>query len=204
MTRAAPLLAIVLLALAGCATAPPSDIDNACKIFDEKGGWYKATRRAEKRWGLPKHIQLAIIGQESSFDRSAKPPRKHFLFVIPAGRKSSSRGYAQAVEGTWAQYQRDTGNSGASRKNFADSADFVAWYGRQSHRRNGVAMDDAYNQYLAYHEGWKGYAKGSYVKSRDALNGATAVARAAAIYRKQLDRCEKRFNKHGVPLIPFI
>lgn len=175
----------------GCASTPPSDISNACAIFDDKGGWYKATRKAERRWGLPKHIQLAIIGQESGFDPSAKPRRTHFLF-IPTGRKSSARGYPQAVEGTWDLYRRTTGNSGANRKNFRDAADFVSWYGRESNRRAGVPMGDAYLQYLAYHEGWGGYRSRSYSGKADVMNAANAVSRAADAYRVQMDRCGRR------------
>ncbi len=200
---------IVLAALAGaavlaaCASTPPDDISDACEIFEDKGGWYGATRRAEKRWGLPKHIQLAIIRQESGFDADAKPARRRFLFVFPGSRKSSARGYPQAVEGTWERYQRDSGNRGASRRSFSDAADFVSWYGRQSNRRAGVPMDNAYRQYLAYHEGWEGYRSGTWRRKRWLQDVAEQVSRNAARYRAQLDRCERRLRR-GIPLVPFI
>ena len=198
-------LAIVLAAalIAGCASTPPDDIGNACEIFKDKGGWYKATHRAEKRWGLPKHIQLAIIRQESGFDADAKPERKRFLFVFPGARRSTARGYPQAVEGTWDLYIRDTGNRGANRRSFSDAADFVSWFGRQSNRRNGVALSDAYGQYLNYHEGWEGYARGTHRSKRWLTQSARQVANNASRYRRQLDGCEKRFRR-GIPLIPFI
>lgn len=189
--------------ITGCASTPPDNIGNACEIFDEKGGWYRATNRAEKRWGLPKHIQLAIIRQESAFDANAKPGRTKFLFVFPGKRKSTARGFPQAVEGTWDNYKKNSGNGGANRRNFRDAADFVSWYGRQSRRRNGIALNDAYNQYLAYHEGWGGYAQGTYRRKEWLRSAARNVSRTAATYRAQLNRCERRL-KRGIPLVPFI
>lgn len=201
LRNAIGVLAMILLA--SCGSVPPDDVTNACEIFDDKGGWYKATHRAEERWGLPKDIQLAIIGQESGFDADAKPARRRFLGVIPGERFSSSRGYPQAVRETWEIYQRDSGNLDANRRSFSDAADFVAWYGAQSNRRNGVALDDAYGQYLAYHEGWGGYAEGSYRGKDGVVAAAESVSRNAARYRAQLDRCERRFRR-GIPLVPFI
>ncbi len=202
MSLRAALIGLLALA-AGCASTPPDDIGDACEIFEDKGGWYRSTHRAEKRWGLPKHIQLAIIRRESGFDADAKPERNRFLFVFPGRRKSTARGYPQAVEGTWDLYRRETGRSGASRRSFSDAADFVSWYGRQSSRRVGVALTDAYGQYLAYHEGWDGYARGSYRRKDWLRTAARRVARDADVYRRQLDGCEKRFRR-GIPLIPFI
>ncbi len=196
-------IAALSLAAAGCASIPPDDITDACAIFDDKGGWYSSTRKAEKKWGLPKHIQLAIIRQESAFDADAKPERRRILLVFPGRRKSSARGYAQAVKGTWEVYQRESGNRNANPRSFSDAADFVSWYGRQSNARNGISLNDAYSQYLAYHEGWKGYARGSYHGNGSLQNIARQVAKNAAVYQSQLSRCEKRFRR-GIPLVPFI
>ena len=80
--------------------------------------------------------------------------------------RSSAYGYAQALEGTWDDYRRSTGRRGADRDDFADSSDFIGWYMHGANRVNGVAMHDAYNQYLAYHEGKAGFARGSYAPSR--------------------------------------
>ncbi|MEM8987347.1 MAG: transglycosylase SLT domain-containing protein [Pseudomonadota bacterium] len=196
----------LVFALAACATPPPDNPDNACKIFEEKRSWYKATKRAEKKWGTPKEIQLAIIYQESAFEAKAKPERRRFLFVFPGlRRKSSSYGYSQAIDGTWDWYKKETGNRGADRDNFADAADFVAWYGRQSKRIAGVALNDGYNQYLAYHEGHQNYKEKSYRKRkrRWVMEAARNVDARAARYRRQLAGCEKKFNR-GIPLVPFI
>jgi hypothetical protein len=54
------------------------------------------------------------------------------------------------------------GRRRADRTNFADASDFVGWYMHTNLRRNGVPLHDAYRQYLAYHEGHGGYARGTY------------------------------------------
>ncbi len=195
--------ALLAMFLTGCASIPPDDVGDACEIFKDKGGWYRSTHRAEKRWGLPKYIQLAIIRQESGFDADAKPERNRFLFVFPGARKSSARGYPQALEQTWAQYQRASGNKDANRRSFSDAVDFVSWYGAQSKKRNGIPLNDAYSQYLAYHEGWGGYSDQTYKRKPQVRQAAQRVSSMAATYQRQLKRCEKRFRR-GIPLVPFI
>jgi len=60
---------------------------------------------------------------------------------------------------------------------------------QNSNRRNGIAMDDAYNQYLAYHEGQAGYSRGTY-RQKDWLVGvARQVRNQAARYEDQLQYC---------------
>lgn len=178
--------------LAGCASSPPSNTGNACSIFKEKRSWYRAARKSQERWGAPKSLQLAIIGQESSFDKSAKPPRGRFLLIFPGKRKSSARGFPQAIDQTWDQYRRASGNSNASRKNFRDATDFVGWYAAQSTRRLGIPYSDAYGHYLAYHEGWGGYANGTHRSKSGLQSVAIQVANTTAAYERQLQGCEKR------------
>lgn len=190
-------IALAGLTLVGaCASAPPKNPSDICAIFAEKRSWYRATRDAQYRWGTPKALQMAIIRQESGYDDDARPARGRFLFVFPGKRKSSARGYPQAVDGTWETYIRATGNRGADRDSFRDAADFVAWYARETRSRNGVPLTDAYRQYLAYHEGWGGYARGSY-RSKSGLRAtARRVAANTAAYQRQLRRCE-RVKRNG-------
>lgn len=197
------LALIVMMGLSACASSPPSGIGDACRIFEQKRSWYRATHKAEKKWGMPKSLQLAIIRTESGFDRNARPPKGKFLFIFPGKRASSAKGFAQALDQTWETYKRDTGNRGANRKNFRDAADFVGWYGAQTRKRNDIALNDARNQYLAYHEGWGGYARGSWRGKTGVQAAASRVARNAATYQQQLSRCERKF-KRGIPLIPFV
>lgn len=151
-----------LLLLAGCATAPPSNPENICSIFREKPDWHDAAVRAEKKWGVPVQVPLAMMYQESSFKHDALPPRYYFLGLIPWGRVSSAYGYAQAKDETWADYKREAGGMFSRRDDFGDAIDFMGWYMNKSQRLNGVSKWDAYGQYLNYHEGWTGYKRRSY------------------------------------------
>ena len=96
-------------------TAPPKNVENICAIFKEKKSWYKAAKKSEERWGTPKHVQMAIIRQESSFDFNAKPPRTRLLGFIPWKRPSDAYGYAQALDSTWGWYKDETGRWFADR-----------------------------------------------------------------------------------------
>ena len=185
---------LVTTILAGCASSPPSNPDNLCDLFTEKKNWYGDARRASKRWDSPITVLMAIMYQESSFRARAKPPRRKLLGVIP-WRRPDAFGYAQATDAAWLDYVRATGRGGADRDDFTDAIDFVGWYNRQSHKRNGISNTDAYRLYLAYHEGHGGYARGTY-RGKDLVQGAARkVADRAKKYERQLDGCERRLNR---------
>ena len=187
-----PILALVAVVTAGCASdRQPSTTTNLCEIFDERPHWYKAARKSEKRWGAPVHLQMAIMWRESAFRPKVKAPRKHVLWVIPWGRQSTSRGFTQAVDGTWDWYIKASGNRGANRSNFADSADFVGWYVAQTRKFNNVPVTDPYRNYLAYHEGHGGYKKGTYKKKPQVRKAARQVEEMASRYKRQLRSCSK-------------
>lgn len=188
------LLITALLVMAGCATTRPSTGDDACRIFDEKPDWYKATRDAEKEWGVPVQVQLAIIRQESSFTHDARPPRDTFLGIPMWWRKSSAYGYAQVKDSTWDWYQDKTGNSWADRDEFEDAADFIGWYTDVSQRTLGISKWDAYNQYLAYHEGHGGWKRKTYNKKPWLIKVARKVDRYAKTYGGQLKGCRERLE----------
>jgi hypothetical protein len=199
------ILLAVLLAVASllsCSTSPPGNIHDGCEIFDDKSGWYKHSRRAYERWGVPVHVQLAIIYQESKFVDDAKPPRDYLLWVIPWGRVSSAYGYAQAQDSTWDWYREKTGNRFADRDDFADAVDFVAWYVNMSHRVLGISRTDTYRQYLAYHEGQGGYRRKSYEEKPWLLKVARKVDKRAAHYQTQLAQCQDELDS-GWSLWPF-
>ena len=121
-------LALTWLALAtGCAPTRPENVENICSIFEEKGDWYKAAKKSEKRWGTPIHVQMAIIRQESTFNFDARPPRTKLLGFVPWKRPSDAYGYAQALESTWDWYRKDAGRRWADRDDFDDAIDFVGW-----------------------------------------------------------------------------
>ncbi|ALO43008.1 transglycosylase SLT domain-containing protein [Pseudoalteromonas phenolica] len=181
--------------LSGCATAPPKQPDNICKIFEEKEDWYYDARDAQDKWGSPKHVLMAMMYQESSFRHDAAPPMEYFLGFIPIGRASSAYGYSQAKTPTWQDYIRETGNSGADRDDFEDAIDFMAWFVYKTHKVNGISKWDAYAQYLNYHEGWGGYKRGTYRKKKWLMAVANKVKHRAGRYGAQLKRCEAELDK---------
>jgi hypothetical protein len=164
-------------------------VNNICSIFDEKSGWYGDVKDASERWGTPVHVLMAIIRHESSFRADAKPARTELLGFIPWTRPSSAYGYAQALDTTWDEYEDAAGGWFADRDDFDDAVDFVGWYTAESHRKLGISKWDARAQYLAYHEGHGGYARGTYKRKRWLMNTANRVQRTANNYAAQLKRC---------------
>lgn len=78
--------AVLVSALSGCATPPPQSPENICDIFEEHNDWYHAAADVRERWGVPIHVPMAMMYQESSFRHDAVPPRYYFLGFIPWGR----------------------------------------------------------------------------------------------------------------------
>ena len=184
-----------LLLLCACATSPPADVDNVCAIFSEKDGWYDDARDAQEEWGVPVGVLMAFVHQESRFTAKAKPPRKKIFGFIPGARPSDAYGYSQALKSTWKDYERSAGRYGADRDDFGDAIDFVGWYNHQSWRRNGIARDDAYRLYLAYHEGQGGYARGTYNDKPWLKQVARKVDDRAARYERQLSSCRESLEE---------
>lgn len=176
--------------LSACSSSSvPTDPDNVCSIFQEKDSWYAAAHKVHDKYGIPIHVAMAIMYQESGFVEDAEPPMRWFLF-IPYGRGSSAYGYAQAQDEVWSDYVEDAGSMFSDRDDFADALDFIAWYMVKTKKTNGVPLHDAYNQYLNYHEGWKGYRSGTYKSKNWLLNTANQVATRAEQYKAQLMRCQ--------------
>lgn len=181
-----------------CSTIEPKMTANSCIMFEEKRYWYKDSKKSYDKWGVPISIQLAIINQESSFNQFAKPKRKKIIGIIPWKRPSSAFGYAQVVDPTWEWYKTKTGNSNASRANFHDITDFIGWYVTQSYKIIGIPKNDAYNQYLAYHEGQKGFQNKTYEKKEWLKKAANNVKETSKMYNSQLKKCEKKLNEKGL------
>ena len=179
--------------LTGCSSIP-SNTTNSCSIFNERYLWYKYAKKTEQKWGTPIYIQLAIIKMESDFDWLAKPARQKIFKVIPYKRPSSSFGYSQAVKGTWEQYKKETGNKLATRVRFKDSVDFIGWYTSKSETILKISKQDAFKQYLAYHEGWGNFKH--YKKNKKVIGLAKKVEKQSNIYKKQLLSCSNSLNKN--------
>jgi len=184
------LLGVLLLASCGGGSKqPPSRLNDACSIAREKPDYIKAFKSTERKWGVPVHVQMATIYQESRYRHDARTPHRYVLGVIPMGRQSSAFGYSQALDGTWEEYQRETGKRRAKRDRIRDASDFIGWYMNKTYERNGINLGDTRNQYLAYHEGHTGYARGSYNQKSWLLNVASDVDARANLYQAQLASC---------------
>jgi len=184
----AAFLAAALLALSGCATAPPRNSQSICQVFDEYPSWYRDARAAQKRWGTPVNVLMAFVRRESDFREKARPDRPHFLF-IPLPRKSSAYGYAQAQDPVWQEYKKENGRWFKSRKDMDDSLDFLGWYTDRIHRELGISKWDPRHLYLAYHEGIGGYRTGQWQHDAHLLQTADTVDQLAREYGAQLQNC---------------
>jgi hypothetical protein len=187
MSRFLKLGILLLLVSCGGNYSAPRNLDNACALADERPEYLKAMQRAERRWGVPVHVQMATIYQESKFIGNAKTPFTYALGVIPMGRQSSAYGYSQAID----DYRDGPGRSGARRDRIDDATDFMGWYMDQSEQKLGISKFDTENQYLAYHEGRNGYAAGSHNRKGWLLDVAHEVAARAGTYQMQLISCGK-------------
>ena len=187
--------ALVLLFLASCGGggrySAPRQLDDACAILRERPKYASAMRATERKWGVPMHVQMAVIHQESKFIGNARTPHRFALGVIPMGRQSTAYGYSQALNGTWEEYQKSEGGRGAKRDDIADATDFMGWYFTESYASLGIPLDDAEAQYLAYLEGRTGYAGQSYLGKPWLVDIAAKVEVRAEMYRSQLAACRR-------------
>ncbi len=196
MTRTvgrALITAVLAVLVAGCATAPPKKQSNLCDIFREKPSWYDDALAMEDEWGTPIHVAMAFVKQESSFIHDARPPKDYLLGFIPWGRVSSAYGYAQAQDPAWSDFQKATGHGG-SRTNFDDAMMFIGWYTSETQRQLKISKWDAYNQYLAYHEGRGGYKRKTYTKKPSLIKVARKVEQQAKTYGWQLKQCREELD----------
>lgn len=188
----AGVLAVLAALLAQSCGGAPRNPHDLCAVFDQKFSWYKAAKRSREEWGVPEPVLMAVIYHESSYRAGVRPPRRRYLWVIPGPRPSSAYGYAQVVDDTWRRYQEARGGKGAQRDDFDDVADFIGWYGDAIRKETGIALDDAYRFYLAYHEGPRGYVRRSYRSKPTLLATAQKVEERAKQYAQQYEGCRKR------------
>ncbi|GGO55628.1 hypothetical protein SAMN05444398_104178 [Roseovarius pacificus] len=186
------LFLVASCGMGGRSGPPPGNLDNACAILAERPQYKRAFRATERRWGVPVHVQMATIHQESKFDGNARTPFRYVLGVIPMGRQSSAYGYSQALDGTWDEYKRDTRRFSARRNDIDDATDFMGWYMAKSYERLGIPLHDARNQYLAYHEGRTGFSRGSYNAKPWLLRVSANVEERSRLYQAQLMSCNGR------------
>ena len=87
----------------------------------------------------------------------------------------------------------ETNNSFAVRSRFKDSVDFIGWYVNKSFQLLKIPKNDAYRNYIAYHEGWKNYK--NYKNNPKVIILAKRVKETANTYKKQLIQCQKQLDK---------
>lgn len=192
LTRSLFVFVLVLL-LSSCGTYTPSQVSNVCSIFHGETDWYEDARTAHERWGTPISLMMAIIKQESTYRSDVRPERPKFFF-IPLPRRSSAYGYAQAQDPAWNDYRKATGNWSHDRDDFGDAINFVGWYTDVTQKKLGVSKWDPYKQYLAYHEGWGGYARGTFNKKPNLLRVAAKVKSQTETYNAQLKTCSSKLD----------
>ena len=189
MIRRLFALLLISVTVCACSTTPPKKPNDLCEIFKEKDNWYDDAQDVYKRRGVPINIAMAFMYHESGYVDDARPPMRWFLF-IPYGRGSSAYGYAQAQDPVWDDYVSEAGVFFSSRDDFADSLDFISWYILKTNKVNNVKINDVYNQYLNYHEGWGGYKKKTHAKNKSLQQLARRVEKTAGSYAKQLRNCD--------------
>lgn len=194
MSRTLRALILVLLvgSCGGGQSSAPRNLDNACSLLRERPQYLKAFRKVERKWGVPMHVMMATIHQESEFVADARTPFRYVAGVIPMGRQSSAYGYSQALDATWDEYRADQNRRSAKRNRINDATDFMGWYMNQTRDRNGVSLSDARNQYLAYHEGHTGFRKQTYNRKSWLVGVAGKVDARSQMYRAQLAGCRLR------------
>ena len=185
--------AYVAVLAAGCASTPPARQADLCAVLEQHPDWYDYARDSAEEWGTPVHVLMAFVRHESSYRSDARPPFRWFLF-IPLGRASSAKGYAQAQDPVWGEYQQERGRLFRSRSDMEDALDFVGWYNHKTWRELGIDRTDAYRLYLAYHEGRGGYRRGTWKDKPEVQGYAKRVSETARSYQSQLAGCENRFR----------
>ncbi len=145
-----------------------------CKLLAKHPQWYADARHTQHKWGVPVATQFAIISLESDFD--AHLTNAH----------STAYGFSQALNHTWALYQKDQ-HSSASRSNFAAATDFIGWYAKQMDYELHIKPTDTYHLYLTYHDGSGGYG---HDKHGLGAHLASHVAHQAAEFAAVLSKCQ--------------
>ncbi|WP_404343951.1 lysozyme-like domain containing protein [Vreelandella venusta] len=191
------LAVAALLLLSGCATfapSPPEDQTNICEIFREQPSWYDYAQESEEKWGTPIATQMAFIQRESSFRSHVRPDRKYYLGFIPGPRPSSAKGYAQAQDPVWGEYEDQAGSLFARRTHMKHATDFIGWYNARTRAQTGVSLNNPEHLYYAYHEGAGGYQRGTYLSKPQVLNAGRQVASLSNRYQAQLNSCQAEFQ----------
>lgn len=163
------------------------NLNNACDIYKKRPKWLVGSLEASRKWQVPLFVFLAIVHQESHFVATARPPNPNKKSKKKYA--SSAFGYAQALDGTWKEYQQNTGNTSGRRDDFSSAVDFIGWYVLKAHTKNNISKWATDKLYLNYHEGLTGYKRKTYKRKPWLIKVATKVKRRGSSYAKQLTSC---------------
>ncbi len=185
------IIVILIVGAAACSIIPQKQFsqDHACSIIENKRSWKRAVIKTAQKWDVSPSMQLSFILTESNFRPRAKTQKTYFMGFFPTGRLSSAFGYAQAIDSTWETYQKKSGNRFSSRTSFSDSVDFIGWYANETTKKLKIAKTDVYHQYLAYHQGHRGFKRGNYKNKPNLIKVAKRTEKNAVRYNLQLKRC---------------
>jgi hypothetical protein len=137
---------------------------------------------------------MAFIQRESSFRSHVRPDRKYYLGFIPGPRPSSAKGYAQAQDPVWGEYEDQAGSLFARRTHMKHATDFIGWYNARTRAQTGISLNNPEHLYYAYHEGAGGYQRGTYRSKPQVLNAGRQVASLSNRYQAQLNSCQAEFQ----------
>lgn len=170
-------LFVLLLFILGVLFIPTSSwAGNICGLMKKHPSWHKAAKKSEKKWGVPVAVQFAIIKHESEFKANAK------------NRHSTARGYAQVLNESWRDYEKANGFK-RSRNNINAATDYIGWYANEVKKQIKISPKNAYQFYLAYHEGIGGYRHMKRHPKPKVKRLARHVSKSAKQYSKQLAHC---------------
>ena len=69
------------------------------------------------------------------------------------------------------------------------STNFIGWYINKTNKLLGISKNNAYLQYLAYHQGQAGFKTGAYKTKKALLEVAKKTALSKKIFDRQLKKC---------------
>ena len=200
------VVSLLAVALTGCGFSPPDDALDACNVVDSAGvRGRRSLSKHEDTSASDRARVLAVFYTESTFRKKVKAPRHErsignfwciwrFWNGFRCKRISSSRGFTQAIDATWDEFQDAT--KAGKRSNFDDSVRFVHWYTKRIAKVCGsAAAKSDYAFYVGYYAGI-GNCRASRLEGITEANPtahklAVKFADRAESYRHQLRACRK-------------
>lgn len=186
------IIALIMILGAGCA---PNDVNknhDVCYIYKKNYDWYRSVIKVEKKYGIKSSTIMAIVAQESNYKYNARPPRNYILGIIPWGYKSTAVGYAQVINGAWADYLKENPGLFKSRIRFKNAVDFIGWYLDKGSKKLKVSKNNVEALYLIYHQGISGYQKHEEKKNAKLRLISRQVAQRAKAYDQQFQACSSK------------